>query len=134
MSSKFLVFLVVAVIMTVLFGLALVLKCNTSKMLEEGEKEVVEYSKSVEAEGASTDVIQYRRGKCLIINRLACPPGWGPISVLQCEEKLDKCQGNYEALQKFCNVNCQEDLEACLLDLQYEKELRQSDPYLGYYP
>lgn len=73
-------------------------------------------------DGVDAEIYQYKKGKCLIINRLDCPPGWGPITVLKCEDKLEKCESKYEALQKFCNVNCEEDLEACQQDLQYVRE------------
>lgn len=133
MSHKFIVFAVIIFIMLVIFLLVFALKmCSDPKsVVKEGKGYT---SKKVDVEGVESNIIQYKKGKCLIVNKLNCPPGWGPISIMKCEEKLSECQGNYEAIQKFCDVNCQESLEACLLDLQYEKEKRlYGEPYLGYY-
>jgi hypothetical protein len=135
MSQKFIIFSTIIGILIVLFGLVWALKCTSNTSISKEEKDIITTTKTLETEGASSDVIHYKKGKCLIINRLQCPPGWGPVTVLKCEEKLSECQGNYEALQKFCNVNCQEDLEVCYDELRQAKDYCYSSqyPYLGYH-
>ena len=66
-------------------------------------------------------VIQYKKGKCLIINRFDCPSSWGPATVRDCEEQLDVCEEKHKALQKFCNPYCEEELESCQEELYRTK-------------
>jgi hypothetical protein len=82
-------------------------------------------------------IINYKKGKCLVINRFDCPKGWGPSHVKDCEVKLERCDMLYDSLQKFCNVQCEEELIEC-----QEEMRRLNDSYyydnlyfrLGYYP
>lgn len=61
-------------------------------------------------------IIQYKHGKCLVINKIDCPPDWCPPFACApgCQDDLNKCQENYKTIQKFCDVNCQENLDECL--------------------
>ena len=59
--------------------------------------------------------------RCVVINRLACPPGWGPQGSSD-DEELEECSDALEGIKKWCDPNCQENLEECLVEVQRVRE------------
>ena len=79
---------------------------------------------SVESnKNTSTSCVYSKDGKrCVVINRFACPKGWGPMGGSECDENLEECSEDLEGIKKWCDPSCQEDLDNFLIEVQRARE------------